>query len=818
MKTSIVLILVSLMAPTAMAAFDANKPADTRAWDLRDDDCRTNFAALESIFGIGSNGTDVNMIFVESVDASGADDTGATDSSTAIQSAVDAAELSGLPVWFSPGGTYLVETSITIDADITIWSKGATLLMAPGGFNIVGSVATATDAVVTTDIVKGESNVLVESSAGLAAGDLVLLESQVVDMNSTADYAYGFAEAKHIEQVVSSTKIQFSTPATWFYDVNETGDDDDSRYNAYAFYQDPNVAVYSPISVTIEGLHFQGKADTTHLFISAEYCRPLVIRNCTFEPLGTMSVSGYAVFVDHCQQVEMTGCIWAAPEDIDDSGTKGPRFESCTHLNIHHNQIYNTQATGWFFQYCAYLNVNDNIGTRMGGSSMWFEQCSYVEANNNNISWCQNTLAERQASHTSSACLTFDGVSHGQINGGTYDGGIGEGCLYIRSGNYTYWSLSSGDTTSTIDYHTDYMVPNEHISLTGVTVHAVEPNSVNEGYGFYAKSRVRNLTISDCFFESGSHGIWLAGDCNGVRIQGNSVHYGNTTAGSGVRLSHYAPYSCPRNISIVNNTFYENAGVAATSGTSIYFLAGTDLEIKGNRFISENNDNGDDHVINFTPMDAESPAAMEEWLDSVVVITDNIIRNDGAATRGINSSQSSATNPTGNGDVLISDNVVDVAGVPYTNIGHFVDEIHSTYVDVNNADMNDLATSAYELVAAQGAGTLIEFVSAILILDYGSDALTEPSAPDDLAIEYDDGTGQQIITWDTTGFITSAADAIEIVNSASVGGGAAAVTAAANVNKNIALINTGTDYTGNGSEDTVLRVIVTYRVHRGLGL
>jgi hypothetical protein len=144
--------------------------------------------------------------------------------------------------------------------------------------------------------------------------------------------------------------------------------------------------------------------------------------------------------------------------------------------------------------------------------------------------------------------------------------------------------------------------------------------------------------------------------------------------------------------------------------------------------------------------------------------------------------------------------------------------VRTQITDLTNANIKALAATPIELVAAPGANKIIEFISAYLFLDYGSEVLAEPSAPDDLAIEYDDGTGQQIATWDTTGFITSSADAIEQVNAGSVGGGASAVTAAANVNKNIALINTGGNYTGNASADTAMRVVVTYRIHDSLGL
>jgi hypothetical protein len=147
-----------------------------------------------------------------------------------------------------------------------------------------------------------------------------------------------------------------------------------------------------------------------------------------------------------------------------------------------------------------------------------------------------------------------------------------------------------------------------------------------------------------------------------------------------------------------------------------------------------------------------------------------------------------------------------------------LDMVRTLVIDANATEIKALAATPLELVAAQGANTLIEFLSATLILNYGSEALAEPSAPDDLAIEYDNGTGTQIATWDTTGFITSNADAMEIVHGASVGGAAGAIATATNVNKNIALINTGGEYTGNATGDTTLRVYVTYRLHTALGL
>jgi len=139
--------------------------------------------------------------------------------------------------------------------------------------------------------------------------------------------------------------------------------------------------------------------------------------------------------------------------------------------------------------------------------------------------------------------------------------------------------------------------------------------------------------------------------------------------------------------------------------------------------------------------------------------------------------------------------------------------VYTEATDLTNVNIKALVGTPIELVAAQGADTLIEVISAVLTLNYGTNALTEPSNPDDLAIEYDGGSGAQIITWDTTAFITAAADTIEQVNVASI----VPFTKASNVNKNVVLINTGTDYTGNAGANTTMRVIVTYRLHTSLG-
>lgn len=136
-------------------------------------------------------------------------------------------------------------------------------------------------------------------------------------------------------------------------------------------------------------------------------------------------------------------------------------------------------------------------------------------------------------------------------------------------------------------------------------------------------------------------------------------------------------------------------------------------------------------------------------------------------------------------------------------------------VDLTNAQIKDLADTAVTLVAAPGAGKWLEFCGASLWLDYGSNALAEPSSPDNLRISYTNDAGPAASADVTaSGFITATADTMAYVIPVSIPGTAASSL----VNKALVLVNTGDDYTGNAGNDTVIRVIVRYRIHSALGL
>src|SRR5690348_5819671 len=69
----------------------------------------------------------------------------------------------------------------------------------------------------------------------------------------------------------------------------------------------------------------------------------------------------------------------------------------------------------------------------------------------------------------------------------------------------------------------------------------------------------------------------------------------------------------------------------------------------------------------------------------------------------------------------------------------FTPVINVATVTLTNAEIKALRAAPKTLVAAQGSGKVIEFVSAVLKLSGGANALTEST--DNMAIRYTDGSG-----------------------------------------------------------------------------
>jgi len=156
-------------------------------------------------------------------------------------------------------------------------------------------------------------------------------------------------------------------------------------------------------------------------------------------------------------------------------------------------------------------------------------------------------------------------------------------------------------------------------------------------------------------------------------------------------------------------------------------------------------------------------------------------------------------------DTMSSDST---RGIPtQQSVKAYVDaKVQTSTVVITNAQLLTLETPI-TLVAAPGVGYFLEFVSATLILNYGSAACAEPSDPDDLVIQYNTSGLDVVGTWQTTGFIDATADVIGTMIAVEIPGGSAADL------ENLALEieNSGTNYTTCAG--STLTVITSYRVH-----
>jgi len=129
-------------------------------------------------------------------------------------------------------------------------------------------------------------------------------------------------------------------------------------------------------------------------------------------------------------------------------------------------------------------------------------------------------------------------------------------------------------------------------------------------------------------------------------------------------------------------------------------------------------------------------------------------------------------------------------------------------VTVTNSQIKNLRATPKTLVAAPGAGLMLEFISAQLKLNAGANVLTESTA--NLGIKFTDGSGVQVSQdIESTGFIDQAANTI--TNARPKLDTIVAYTGAAN--KALVLHNLGAgEIAGNAAADATLTVVINYRV------
>lgn len=136
------------------------------------------------------------------------------------------------------------------------------------------------------------------------------------------------------------------------------------------------------------------------------------------------------------------------------------------------------------------------------------------------------------------------------------------------------------------------------------------------------------------------------------------------------------------------------------------------------------------------------------------------------------------------------------------------DQIVTYRVSMAAAVIRALRATPQVLAPAPGAGYLNEFMSVRLILDYGTNVLTEVA--DNLVVRYTNGSGVAVSTViECTGFIDQTADTV--VRGIPVLDAIATLAAAANAT--LVLHNNGdAEFGGNAANDTVLIAYTTVKI------
>jgi hypothetical protein len=132
--------------------------------------------------------------------------------------------------------------------------------------------------------------------------------------------------------------------------------------------------------------------------------------------------------------------------------------------------------------------------------------------------------------------------------------------------------------------------------------------------------------------------------------------------------------------------------------------------------------------------------------------------------------------------------------------------VYTAEVTLTTANLKALRATPIQVVAAPGAGKMIEFLGATLKYDYATAALTENSC--NLGFRYHDGSGLQVSeTIEATGWIDQAADtttnAIQTKDRI--------VASASAENKKLVIHNVGGEEIG-GTGGGVVNLYVRYRI------
>jgi len=631
----------------------------------------------------------------------GVDDTGATDVSTVL-SEIETLSSAGDVIEFQPG-TYLLSSSVTFDHSISLKGNGAVIKSTGGGFQFSGSLS-AVDANVTADVSVLDVNIPVDDATGFAAGDLVLIYPTSVN----SDVNMIGASELHRLRGTATNELQLEGLIRWPHDVYDSGDpcnpDEEDSYSGYA---DPNVAVYQPIEVTIDGFVFEandGDWDGLHF----DYCRNLKVTNCTVKVEDTRDTQAYWIDFADCQNIDFSHNMFTTAADVNQIDTaegKGPMWQRCEFVNVHHNTASNWNGSQFFrFYLCGQVQFNNNQVYDALVQLAYFDAVRGGTCSDNLIVGTPGRFAWRENKTTNQNGIFCNGVQDFVISGNHILNCNGEAAIYLRSGNYkraqnmtSGWLDDQGDTWKDV-----YMAPNLGIVVANNAIRNDDPNAVRS-WGLYSKSKGEDIVVTGNMIHVYAVGVGFYGDYNDLTIVGNDIESTGTTC---LALSK-APSDdlWPENVFVTGNTIRHRTAIdVKPCFAQIY--GDSDFVFTNNRIIKINAP-GDTWLMSVA---RHATGAIG---DSVVRIEDNTFEGD-ATSRGLSMSTNAFTGaPNTPGGFVVRNNVMDVVGQAYgTSLQPYVVEQVST-LDVNETDPNTYGLSKTFITANTGSTTIDNFVGGI---------------------------------------------------------------------------------------------------------
>lgn len=397
-KLWIPFVILIAWLPFLVAAWDNDLPADNSTWNNAAGEIRANWDALEVAFGVDLADAVVGQTINVKNTAYGAEGDGATNDTSAVQAAIDAA--GSTKAVFFPAGTYMV-SGLTVGtvAHITgVNGNGSVVkLIAGSNAHVFNTSAATTVKLYFADLlIDGNGGNQTTAGNGIQLDGTTVLYTKLerVYIKDCYDYAIYIDNAN----IVSLEDCYFN----------------DSRYGAYILDSEQVNFIGCDISNnTSYGLRY----DTSQNRAASR------IVDCWFESSGTTTPTDYIIINTHDIRVE--SCRF----HLGDAGDNFGPSNSCINLltGATYNTIINNTATGVARSSAtSYIlfdsGAHSNVSIHNRGGSSGITGRGTTDSDGRNFIYSMGTDGRTVAGKTNLARITLTNDATPSVAKGNYFG------------------------------------------------------------------------------------------------------------------------------------------------------------------------------------------------------------------------------------------------------------------------------------------------------------------------------------------------------------------------------------------------------------